>query len=65
MLFDEEAPIGRAGCFGHAGAGGSLGFYDPSREVGFAFVMNQMQEGVITGGTSAAACVDALYRALV
>ena len=29
--------------FGHAGAGGSLGFADPSANIGFGYTMNQMQ----------------------
>ena len=29
--------------FGHAGAGGSLGFADPEANIGFGYVMNQMQ----------------------
>lgn len=64
MLWEEGAPIGRPGCFGHAGAGGSIAFYDPNADLAFAFVMNQMEEGVVTGGTTASACVDALYRVL-
>ncbi|MEM7099300.1 MAG: serine hydrolase domain-containing protein [Pseudomonadota bacterium] len=61
MLHDEQAPVGWSGCLGHAGAGGSLGFVDPHRNVAFAYVMNQMEEGVVTGGTSANKCADALF----
>jgi len=32
--------------FGHPGAGGSLGFADPETEIGFGYVMNQMQMGL-------------------
>jgi len=65
MVHADTAPIGiRAGCFGHAGAGGSMAFYDPAAEVGFCFVMNQMQAGVVTGGTSAVACAEAIYACI-
>ena len=64
MLYEEESPIGWPGCVGHAGAGGSIGFYDPVSDTAFAFVMNQMQEGVVTGGTTATACIAALHEAL-
>ena len=33
--------------FGHAGAGGSLGFADAEQGVGFGYVMNQMDSGVL------------------
>lgn len=65
MLHHERAPIGIApGTFGHAGAGGSMAFYDPHANVGFCFAMNQLQEGVVTGGTSAMLTARAVYDCL-
>lgn len=46
--------------FGHPGAGGSLGFADPDSGIGFGYVMNQMEQGVLPGGR-ANALVRALY----
>jgi CubicO group peptidase (beta-lactamase class C family) len=45
--------------FGYAGAGGSVAFADPERGLSFAYVMNQMEQGVLPG-PKAAALVDAL-----
>ena len=65
MLHHPESPIGiRAGSFGHAGAGGSMAFYDPETRLGFCFVMNQMQEGVVTGGESATRIAESVYECL-
>ena len=65
MIHDEKAPIGAvSGSFGHAGAGGSMAFYDPLNRIGFCFVMNQMQQGVVTGGISATECADKVYDCL-
>ena len=64
MVYDDASPIGvRPGTFGHAGAGGSMAFYDPTAKVGFCFAMNQMQAGVVTGGVSAMSCAEAVYQA--
>ena len=60
MLDEAQSPIGWPGCMGHAGAGGSIAFYDPASEIGFAYVMNQMQDGVVTGGTTALECIEVL-----
>ena len=49
--------------FGHPGAGGSLGFADPERRLGFGYVMNQMQLG-LTGDARATSLVEAVYASL-
>jgi CubicO group peptidase (beta-lactamase class C family) len=46
--------------FGHPGAGGSLAFADPENRVAFAYVMNQMELGVLPG-PKALGLVRALY----
>lgn len=49
--------------FGHTGHGGSIGFCDPVADLGFSYVMNQMDPDL---GVSAKAqsLIDATYRAL-
>lgn len=47
--------------FGHPGAGGSHAFADLERRLGFAYVMNQMEPGVLPGPKSLR-LVEALYR---
>jgi CubicO group peptidase (beta-lactamase class C family) len=47
--------------FGHPGAGGSLAFADPENRLGFAYVMNQMEPGVLPG-SRALGLVQALYN---
>jgi len=47
--------------FGHPGAGGSVAFADPENEIGFAYVMNRMEAGVLPGARGQA-LVKALYR---
>ena len=47
--------------FGQPGAGGSHAFADPENGIAFAYVMNQMEPGVMPN-EKALAIVEALYR---
>jgi CubicO group peptidase (beta-lactamase class C family) len=49
--------------FGHGGAGGSLGFADPSLGIGFGYVMNQMGISHLVNDRGQA-LIDALYGVL-
>jgi CubicO group peptidase (beta-lactamase class C family) len=49
--------------FGHPGAGGSLGFADPDAKIGFAYIMNQMNAGILID-QRATAMIDAIYQCL-
>ncbi len=42
MLPDEILPLAGPRSYGHAGAGGSLGYADPDLGIAFGYVMNQM-----------------------
>lgn len=46
MLDGELTPMLSPSSFGHAGAGGSLGYADPEANVGYGYVMNQMAGGI-------------------
>ena len=43
ILNTDNAYGPNANAFGHAGAGGSVGYADPDANIAFAYVMNQMQ----------------------
>ena len=55
-----QLPV-RLGPFGHPGAGGSNGFADPENKIGFAYVMNQMEQSVLPNEKSLR-LVSAIYR---
>jgi CubicO group peptidase (beta-lactamase class C family) len=63
QLSTQTAPLLGEGSFGHAGAGGALGFGDVSSEVGFGYVQNQLGAS-LTGEPRTAAVIDALRRVL-
>ena len=49
--------------FGHAGAGGSVGFADPECRLGFGYAMNKMGAGILLNQRSQS-LVDSAYRCL-
>ncbi len=49
--------------FGHPGAGGSLGFADHDAKIGFGYIMNQMNPGILID-QRATAMIDAIYQSL-
>lgn len=57
------APYGSPGSFGHAGAGGSVGFADPEHQIGFGYVMNTMQQN-LSGDPRTRGLVQATYDAI-
>jgi len=63
MLDGELTPMLGPGSFGHAGAGGSLGYADPESGVAYGYVMNQMQSG-IAGDPRTVALNDAVRACL-
>lgn len=50
--------------FGHAGAGGSLGFTDPEHRLSFGYAMNQMQSGGPGGDARWWGLIEGMYDAV-
>jgi CubicO group peptidase (beta-lactamase class C family) len=50
--------------FGHAGAGGSLGFTDPEHRLSFGYAMNQMQSGGPGGDGRWWGLIQGMYEAI-
>jgi CubicO group peptidase (beta-lactamase class C family) len=63
MLDGELTPMLSPSSFGHAGAGGSLGYADVDAGVGYGYVMNQMGGG-ISGDPRTVALNDAVRSCL-
>jgi CubicO group peptidase (beta-lactamase class C family) len=59
----HQWPFGSARSFGSPGAGGSLGYADPSEGIGYAYVTSQMGTS-LTGDPRDLALRDALYSAI-
>ena len=58
----EFARFGGPGAFGHAGAGGSVGFGDPDSRIAGGYVMNRMMQG-LAGDPRSAGLIQASYQA--
>jgi CubicO group peptidase (beta-lactamase class C family) len=63
MLSGKFSLYALDGAFGHDGAGGSVGFADPVRNVSFGYVMNKMLV-TINGDPRSHELVDAMYKCL-
>jgi CubicO group peptidase (beta-lactamase class C family) len=63
MLSSPFSPYGGPAGFGHAGAGGSVGFADPDSGIGFGYVMNKMQQN-LSGDPRTLTLIDAVYASL-
>lgn len=64
MLSQPDDPFGpNAGSFGHPGAGGSVGFADPSLGLGFGYVTNRMGTRILLD-PRAKLLIEAVYASL-
>ena len=63
MTASPFSPYGSPASFGHAGAGGSVGFADPANGLGFGYVMNRMLAN-LSGDPRSGGLVRAVYDAI-
>jgi CubicO group peptidase (beta-lactamase class C family) len=63
MKSTAAVPFGSASSFGSPGAGGALGFADPTASIGYGYVTNRMGTS-LTGDPRDRALRDALYAAI-
>jgi CubicO group peptidase (beta-lactamase class C family) len=67
FMLPQDRPDARIGrgtrCFGHPGAGGSLGFADVDGKIGFGYVMNRMGPNILLD-PRAIALVESVYASL-
>lgn len=63
FLQSTFSPLMGPRSFGHAGAGGSLGFADPDAGIGFGYVMNKMSTN-LSGDPRTAGLIDAVKASL-
>jgi CubicO group peptidase (beta-lactamase class C family) len=63
MTSSVFAPYGGPAAFGHAGAGGSVGFADPEHGIGFGYVMNRMLAN-LSGDPRTRGLIGAVYDAI-
>ncbi|HEX6417175.1 MAG TPA: serine hydrolase domain-containing protein [Acidimicrobiales bacterium] len=63
MTSSPFSPYGGPCSFGHAGAGGSVGFADPDHGIGFGYVMNRMMTN-LSGDPRSRGLVAAVYDAV-
>lgn len=63
FLQSDFSPLMGPRSFGHAGAGGSLGFADPDAGIGFGYVMNKMSSN-LSGDPRTIGLVEAIKASL-
>ena len=63
MTSSAFSPFGGSGSFGHAGAGGSVGFADPDNHLAVGYVMNRMMQN-LSGDPRTRGLIKASYDAI-